>query len=295
MQTYYSILQNNEEEGAEKAWNKLEQSLNKSYELFISIHCLLIQIRDYAQRKIEIKKNKHLPTYADLHPMMRFVENKIFVAIEKNTVINKLLDNFSTNWSDCPEIIKEIWKKTEVSDFYREYMAKTESTIKDDYRVIISMILFFIANNKRIDEYLEDKSIYWNDEIEFVLSNVINDLSKIKSDLRYNLTPIYKKENDELFAKMLITKVIRNTMRFDTIIADTLRHWEVERLAFMDRIILHFALTEIIEIPDMPLAITFNEWIDIAKYYSTNKSSKFLNGLLDKILTKLKEEKQIVK
>ena len=295
MQTYYSILQNNEEEGAEKAWNNLERSLNKSYELFISMHCLLIQICDYANSRIEIKKNKYFATEEDLSPNMRFVENKILEAFRKNAIINKAFGNPSSNWSDCPEIIKSLWTKIEKADFYKEYMLANENSLKNDIKFITSIINRCIVNDAKIDDYLEDKSIYWNDELELILSNIINDLQKIKSDLRYNLSPMYKKDEDEDFARLLISKTVKNTIKFDSIISDTLKRWELERIAFMDRVILHIALAEILEMPNMPIPITLNEWLEIAKFYSTDKSSQFLNGLLDKIYIKLKEENKISK
>ena len=295
MQTYYSILQNNEEEGAEKAWNSLERSLNKSYELFISMHCLLIQLCDFANSRIEIKKNKYLATEEDLNPNMRFVENKIIEAFRKNAIINKAYCNFSSNWSDCPEIIKSIWTKVEKADFYKEYMLANENSLKNDMKIIVSIINVFLANSAKIDDYLEDKSIYWNDELELILSNIINDLQKIKADSQYNLSPMYKQDEDEDFARLLISKTVRNTIRFDGIISETLKRWELERVAFVDRVILHLALTEILEMPDMPIPITLNEWLEIAKFYSTDKSSQFLNGLLDKIYIKLKTENKISK
>jgi N utilization substance protein B len=296
MHIYYSYLQNNDDINSQKVWNNLEQSLNKSYELYISLHCLLIQICDYAYDRIEIKKNKYLPTQEDLKPNTKFIDNFIFESIRKEKTIKKILANNKYNWSDCNEIIKDIWNKIEKSEFYQSYMNNSDFNQKDDVKIINSIINEIIINNERIDEYIEEKSVFWNDELEFLLGNIINSIGKIKNnDNVYSLLPIFKNEDDEIFARELITKCVAHTIAYDEIISASLKKWELERIAFLDNIILHLALTEIIEMPDIPISVTINEWLDISKCYSTEKSSKFINGVLDKIYQDLKNERKIYK
>lgn len=297
MQTYYSFIQNNEDINLEKVWNNLEQSLNKSYELYISLHCLLLQISNYANNKIDIKKNKFLPTAEELNPNFKFVNNKVFASFRANSLISKYMSNISYNWKKETEIVKSIYNTIEKSNFYKQYMSSKDCSLENDITVIRGIIFNSIANNKDLDDCLEEKSIYWNDEIELLLSNIITNTSKIKEETGfvYILSPMYKNSDDEEFAKNIITKCLKNRKQYDELLSNTLKEWELERIALMDRIILHFILCEIIDMPDMPISIILDEWLEISKYYSTNKSSKFINGVVDKIYTQLKNERKIFK
>jgi N utilization substance protein B len=176
-------------------------------------------------------------------------------------------------------------------------MASDTVSIKEDYNIIEKIIVKAISENPLLDEILEDKSIYWNDDPEFMLSNILQNIKKLNDNniQNFHLQPVFKNEEDENFAKILIKKAALNKIKFDAIIIDTLQKWELERIAFTDRVILHLALCEFTEIPNMPVKVTINEYLDIAKYYSTEKSSIFINGVLDKIYIKLKEEKKLNK
>jgi len=294
MQTYYSYLQNNEDVSAEKAWNNLEQSLNKSYELYISLHCLLLQICKFAENKIEVKKNKFLATEAELNPNLRFVNNQVFKFLRKNPTIFRYFENLTYNWSDCNELIKSIYNQIEKSSFYKKYMSADECTIKDDIKIIRDIIINCIDNNSDVDNYLEEKNIFWNDDLELLLSTIIQNTSKIKEkdDFAYQLSPMFKCPEDEDFARELIIKCIKNRHRYDEYLNNSLKDWELERIALLDKIIIHLILCEILEMSDLPLQIILNEWIEISKYYSTNRSNKFINGVIDEICIKLKNERK---
>lgn len=296
MQTYYSYLQQKEELQKEKVWNLLYGNFSKSYELYISLHCLLLAISDFASDRIEIKKNKYLATTEELNPNTRFINNIVFPSISKNKIIAKYYNDEFYNWSDCENLIRELWQLIEDSNAYQNYMSSQSTTAKDDIKIINYILINIIPHNERVEEYLEEKSVYWNDELELIIANILKGISKIKSHNHdYTLLPIFNSQEDEDFAKKLITTVVSKTITYDKILSDELKMWDLERVAFLDRVILHLAICEVLEFPEIPISVTIDEWIEIAKYYSTEKSNKFINGLVDKIFTKFKNEKKIFK
>ncbi len=301
MQTYYAFLQSEEEWSSEKIQKNLEINIENSYDLYIYIHCLMIAISDHAKKRIEISKNKHIPTFDDLNPNTRFINNSIIKSFRENEKISEYYSNQNYNWSEYETFIKQTWTKISNSEFYQNYMEKPETTIKDDIKIISKILSKTIADNPKLDEILEDKNIYWNDDLEFLISNIIQNIKKLsgteenKYDLTYQLQTLYKNATDERFAKNLITKTALNKTKFDKIILDTLKKWELERIAFTDRVLLHLAFCEIYEFPELPVKVTINEYLDIAKCYSTEKSNIFINGILDKVYMKLKSENKLNK
>lgn len=297
MQTYYAFLQDGSETSISNIWNELERSINKSYELYINLHCLFISIFDYAEERIEISRKKLIPTYEDLNPNTKFIDNRIINSFRNEPTIKRYISNNDYNWSDHPEFIKRMWIVITNSDYYKEFMDSKTNSFQEDSKMINKIISKVFTDNIELDEILEEKSIYWNDDMEFLLSNILQSLKKYNEQniSNYRLLPIFKNEEDEQFAKTLIKKVTLNKVKFDKIILDTLQKWELERIAFMDRVILHLALCEFTEMPTVPIKVTINEYLDIAKCYSTEKSNVFINGILDKIYIKLKSENNLNK
>ncbi|MDD4148816.1 MAG: transcription antitermination factor NusB [Bacteroidales bacterium] len=294
MQTYYAFLQDSGDVSAERIWHELRFNIEKSHELYVYLHCLLLAVCDYAEGKIELNKKKHLPSHEDLNPNTRFINNKIFEAFRNNSTINNLYSNVDFNWSDYPEFIKSIWLQITTADYYKTYTSSEGNSIKEDIKIIDKIISKILVENSELDEILEEKSIFWNDDLEFLLSNIVQGIKKIKisedTPIRYSLKDVFRDAGDEEFAKKLIVKAALHKDRYDRNILETLKKWELERIAFIDRVILHLALCEINEFPDMPVKVTINEYLEIAKYYSTEKSSLFINGILDKIYNQLKEQ-----
>lgn len=292
MQTYYSFLQGNENLPVSKVWNELERSINKSYELYIYLHCLLIAVFDFAAERVEINRKKLIPTHENLNPNTKFIDNKIIDTFRSNPVINKYMSNNDYNWQEYSQFINNLWILITNSEYYSKFMASDIISVKEDYNIIENIILKTISQNDELDDFLEEKSIYWNDDVEFMLSNILQSIKKLndKNIGQFHLLPVFKNEDDENFAKVLIKKTALNKNKFDDIIINTLQKWELERVAFTDRVILHLALCEFTEMPNMPVKVTINEYLEIAKYYSTEKSSIFINGILDKIYVKLREE-----
>lgn len=285
MQTYYAFSQSPSEIDINGIQKELERSLNESYHLFLSLHCLLVSIFDFARDRMEIALNKHLATYEDLNPNKKFIDNQIISSIIKNRQIEAALRNQQLSWRENTEFLKTVWSSIVNSDYYKNYMLSTNSSFKEDRDIITNIINNTLLNNDDLDDILEDKSIYWNDDLEFLLSNIIQNLKRYNEHtiLNYMLPPLYKDEEDKTFAIHLLKKTILHYNEYDELILSILKKWELDRIAFLDRVIIHLALTEIMYIPDMPVKVTINEYLDLAKCYSTDKSNIFVNGILDKI------------
>jgi N utilization substance protein B len=292
MQTYYAFLQDGGELSITQIWNELERSINKSYELYINLHCLLISIFDFAEDRIEISKRKLVPSYEDLNPNTKFIDNRVIEAFRNEPTIKKYMSTSDYNWSEYPEFVKKLWQNIIMSDFYKKFMDSDKASIHEDVKILTKIISDILIENEELDEILEEKSIYWNDDKEFMLSNILQSIKKLNEEniQNYRLLAVFKNEDDEDFAKILIKKSALNKVKFDKIILDALQRWELDRIAFIDRVILHLALCEFIEMPTLPIKVTINEYLDIAKCYSTEKSNIFINGILDKIHVKLKSE-----
>ncbi len=297
MQTYYSFLQDSGEVSTGKIWRELQHNINQSFELYIHMHCLIIAIADFAENRMEISKNKHIPTETELNPNLKFINNKVIKAFRENTKISVYMNKTHFNWSEHPEFIKKLWFQVKESEYFNNYMESSKDSVKEDFQIVNKIISKTITGNPELDEILEDRSIFWNDDLEFLLSNIIQNAKKLDEENieNFHLAELYKNESDEKFAKELIVKASMNKDKFDELILDTLKKWELERVAFMDRVILHLAICEMTELPDMPVKVTINEYLDISKFYSTEKSSIFINGILDKIYYKLKNEDKLNK
>ncbi|PLX07437.1 MAG: transcription antitermination factor NusB [Marinilabiliales bacterium] len=297
MQTYYAFLQNSGDVSSDQIWKNLKFNIEKSYDLYISLHCLLIAVSDFAVDRMEIAKNKHIPTEKDLNPSTKFVENSIIKAFRDNDTILNYYGKKDYNWSEYPEFIKNIWSRIVNADFYIEYIENPETSLKQDVKIINKIITKILADNPELDDILEEESIFWNDDLEFLLSNIIQNIRKMPENepAQYELQPIFKNNADEKFAKDLIKKSSLHKDDYDQMILNTLKKWELERVAFTDRVLLHLALCEIEEFPELPVKVTINEYLDIAKFYSTDKSSIFINGILDKVYVKLKTDNKLNK
>ncbi len=297
MQTYYAFLQDGDNRNISSVQKELEWNINQSYQLFVHLHCLLIKVFDFAGARIEIGRNKYIPTKEEINPNTKFINNRIIAAFLNDSAITKAMSNMDLNWSEYPEFIKSLWQQISNAQYYRDYMSDPEISIRQDYEIINKIISKNIIYNSRLEEILEEQSIYWNDDLEFLCSNLIQNIKKYddKNIENFKLPAVYKNEDDEEFGKILIKRTALNKDEFDKIILDSLKKWELERIAFLDRVILHLALGEMTQIPDMPVKVTINEYLDIAKFYSTDKSSVFINGILDKIYSELKSSGKLNK
>jgi transcription antitermination protein NusB len=279
------------------AEKELFHSINKSYDLYHLLLQLLNDIRLHELEQIEIRRKKMSPTEDDLNPNMRFVNNIILVKVAENKALQDYVNKQKLSWHDNPELIRKLYNELSNTDEFKMYMNSPESSVNADRRIIEYFYAIIVADSDDLNQLLEEKSIYWNDDVEFVVSMIIKTLEKFKLSTPEfkSLLPLFKDEDDIDFTKTLFRKTLLNSEELRGIIKQHLRNWDLDRVAFIDVLIMEMALSEFMYFPTIPTKVSLNEYIDLAKYYSTPKSQTFINGILDKIQQTLKCEGKVVK
>jgi len=285
----------------DKSMNNSEKelffSLSKSYDLYNYLFALFIEIADYAQRKIDTNRSKLVPSPEDLNPNTRFVDNRIIHMLRNNRRLQAYLNQSKPSWNNHPELIKELYNFLAESVFFNEYMANPESSFFEDRKFVEKVFQNIILISEDLHIVLEEESIYWNDDIDLVVAMIIKTLRGFDehTDEYHPLLPKFKDKEDEQFARDLFRKTILNHDVLLELIEFHSSNWDLDRIAFMDILILQLALSEFLYFPSIPTKVTLNEYIELSKYYSTDKSRNFINGILDKALKELKASQRVHK
>lgn len=272
-------------------------SIEKTYELYHYFLLLIIELTTYAKKRIEIGKNKFRPTDKELQPNCRFAENKFAQQLTGNKQLNAYLKNKKISWTDNASVIKNLYDEILASPYFIEYMEAETDSYENDKNIWRKIFKKSILNNEDLENTLEEQSIYWNDDLDFVVSFVIKTIKKFEEESGADqaLMPMFKDEEDADFARKLFRSVLGNRTNYSALIDEHTKNWEFERIAFMDVVIMEIALAELINFPTIPVNVTLNEYIEIAKTYSTEKSGTFINGVLDNIVSQLKKENKLIK
>ncbi|NDP20374.1 MAG: transcription antitermination factor NusB [Paludibacter sp.] len=279
------------------AEKELFHSIEKTYDLYFHLLKLSIEITRFSAERIETKRNRLRPTSEDLNPNTRFIDNSFIAQLSKNVQFNEYLTARKLSWVNDSEIIKVLFEEIVSTDFYMEYMNAPSvdyAADKDVWRKIFKKI---ILQSEDLDDSIQDQNIYWTDDIEMVVSFIIKTIKRfdqLNGD-EQPLLPMFKDEEDAQFATKLIRSVLTKGASYREMIDANTKNWEIDRIAFMDIVIMEVALAELFDFPTIPVNVTLNEYIEIAKTYSTEKSGTFINGVLDNIVTQLKKENKLIK
>ena len=296
IQIIYAYYQNGSK-NLDTAEKELFFSLSKAYDLYNFLLLLMVEVTKYANKRLEAAKNKLAPSKEDLTPNTKFVDNQFIAQLEVNKQLLDFANNQKKTWENEPEFIKSLFEQIANSDIYKEYMAAETSSYDEDrefWRKIYKNIIF---NNAALDEVLEEQSLYWNDDKEIVDTFVLKTIKRFdpQNGAKQELLPEFKDEEDRDFARRLFRRAILNADYYRHLISSNIRNWDLDRVAFMDVIIMQLALAEILSFPNIPVSVSLNEYVDIAKLYSTPKSGGFINGTLDGIVNQLKKENKLIK
>lgn len=272
-------------------------SIGKFYDLYHKMLYVIVDLRRFAGNKIEIARNKKAPTYEDLHPNTKFIENQVIRQVEENEELKRYVNSKKLGWSQKKDFLKDLYSRLVESDLFRQYMDNPDRSYEEDKTMVIQIYSHFLADYDLLYQQLEEQSIYWNDEVDQIISMIIKTLKYLKADQKTGklIFPLFKKEEDKDFARKLLQKTIMRYPEFDDLIKENSENWDLERIAVMDILIMKMAITEMIEFPSIPTKVTLDEYIEISKFYSTDKSNIFINGILDKVITQLKAENRIQK
>lgn len=275
------------------ALNILSQSMGKARELYFRLLILPVELTSLRADQLEENRNKYLPTNEDLNPNMRFVENGLVASIAEDTDVAEYVEKNKLSWlpEDRP-LLESLLTHIIESDIYKDYMKFPATDYHTDCEFWRNIFKYVILDNEDFLESLESKSVYWNDDLGIMSTFFVKTVRRFEEGHRRPVLPMYKDEEDAKFGSSLFTDVVRNKESYRKYIDEAVvtEKWDTERLAFMDVVITMTALSEIINFPKIPLAVSINEYIEIAKSYSTSKSGAFVNGLLYSITRKLNEE-----
>jgi len=274
------------------AETELMFSIDKTYDLYHYLLMLVLEVADIASEKIDQALQKRIPTHKDLNPQRRFIDNQVIDQLRKNTAFKNYIFSKKLSWVNYSHILRLLYNKMIDWDIYVEYMESENNNYLSDKKFIIKLITDLFLNSEDLQSNLEEQSIYWNDDIEYVTAMVEKTLKKFKSDSGEDtpLMPLFKNDEDQEFVKTLFRKAVLHSDKCSELIDKNTTNWEVERIALMDILVMQLAITEILEFPEIPVKVTLNEYIEIAKYYCTSKSSTFVNGILDNIVKEIREE-----
>ncbi len=267
-------------------------SLSKAYDLYNYLLLLMAGVTHYAADRISFKSMKLRPTDSDINPNLKFVNNRFIAQLEVNAALCKFAEKSKVNWVEHSDILRRLLDKIEESDIYKEYMASETSSYEEDRELWRKLYKAFIFDNEELDALLEEQSLYWNDDKAIVDTFVLKTIKRFEESAgaEQQLLPEYKDINDMDFARKLFRTAVAKADEYRELMGENSKNWEMSRFAFMDVVIMQVALAEILTFGDIPLSVSLNEYVEIAKYYSTAKSGSFINGLLDSITKKLRAE-----
>ena len=295
MQSVYALLQSHNDDIIREE-KFLKHSILKLYELYVLNLQLLVEVQKLAARKMELSKKKILATKEDLKPNTKFIDNKIINTISESVSLDGFISlNNIKNWELDDEYVKIIFEELLQSDLYKNYLDTAEQSYKVDKAFVVNFFKEIIAPNDKLADYFEDNMISWVDDIPFVNTWVVKTLGNQKEDKVFILGNLYKDTDDENFVSEIFKKTILKHKEYEKDIEDKTPNWETDRIADIDMILIKMAIAEFINFPSIPTRVTINEYIEISKDYSTEKSSYFINGVLDKISKDFVQNKRIVK
>ena len=296
VQIVYAYYQNGGK-NLDTAEKELFISLSKAYDLYNYLLLLMVEVTKQANKRLNAAKNKLVPTKEELFPNTKFVENRFIAQLEVNKQLLEFSNNQKKTWENEADFVKTLCDKILESDIYKEYMASETSSYEEDRELWRKLYKNIIFNNIELDQVLEDQSLYWNDDKEIVDTFVLKTIKRFdeKNGAKQELLPEFKDEEDQDFARRLFRRTILNADYYRHLISENTKNWDLDRVAFMDVVIMQIALAEILSFPNIPVSVSLNEYVEIAKLYSTPKSGGFINGTLDGIVNSLKKENKLTK
>ena len=283
VQLTYAYYQNGNKlmDSAEK---ELLFSLSKAYDLYNYLLELIVAITREERRRVEVASQRALREGKDV-PSQKFAYNKFAVQLEENKQLMEFAETQKQSWSDSVEFVRNLCNQMEQSQTYADYMADTDDSYEADREVWRKLYRQLIQENESLDQLLEEQSLYWNDDKEVVDTFVLKTIKRFdpKNKSKQELLPEYKDQEDKDFAIKLFRATILNADQYQRYMSETSRNWDFSRLAYMDVVIMQIAIAEMLTFPNIPISVTINEYVDLAKLYSTPKSGGYINGMLDSI------------
>lgn len=298
MQCIYALT-HSQDDTLEKQVKFLKYSVDSMYTLYLLMLSLLVELQKRAEEQADITAKSYLGNVSDAYPdRKKFVNNKVLLQIADNKLLLEELSSRKLNdWYLNEEYIRLIYKEVVESEYYTTYMTSKTSSYEEDKNLLADLFKNVIAPNEKIYDYFEDDKLTWVDDIPIVNTFVLKLIKKAKPEVieSYFLPELLKEDDDMVYAKQLLTKTLLNDAEYVKEIVGKTPNWDKDRIADIDGILLKMAICELLNFPSIPEKVTINEFLEIAKEYSTPKSSIFINGILDKLVREYKSEGKLKK
>ena len=295
VQLTYAYYQNGNK-NIETAEKELLFSLSKAYDLYNYLLALIVGITKEARRHLEVAESRAKREGTPM-PSTKFVYNRFALQLEGNKMLNDFMETQKLNWDDEPEFLKKIYTQISESQIYKDYMDDPEDNYQADRELWRKVYRTLIQDNSDLDALLEEKSLYWNDDKEVVDTFVLKTIKRFDETNRQSqqLLPEYDSEDDKEYARKLFRATILNGDEYQHYMSEASRNWDFSRLAYMDIVVMQIAIAEMLNFPSIPVSVTINEFVDIAKLYSTPQSGGYINGMLDTIARHLIQTGKMLK
>jgi N utilization substance protein B len=295
VQLTYAYYQNGSK-NIDSAEKELLFSLSKAYDLYNFLLALIVSITREAQRHLEVAQSRAQREGTEM-PSQKFVNNRFALQLEGNKMLNDFMETQKKTWNDEPEFIKKMYQLVTESQIYKDYMASPEDSYEADRELWRKLYRTLIQHNDDLDALLEEQSLYWNDDKEVVDTFVLKTIKRFeeKNQSHQELLPEYDNEEDKDYARKLFRATIMNGDEYQHFMSEASRNWDFSRLAYMDIIIMQIAIAEMMTFPSIPITVTINEYVEIAKLYSTPRSASYINGMLDAIARHLTKTGKLLK
>ena len=296
VQITYAYYQNGGK-NIDTAEKELFFSLGKAYDLYNYLLMLMVEINRIAVRAVETAQNRYNRIHVGEPPSTKFIDNRFILQLEVNKQLLEFRENQKKTWGDEEDFVRSLYKQIVETNYYKEYMASAGSSYAEDRELWRKIYKNIICNNEKLDALLEDMSLYWNDDKFIVDTFVLKTIKRFDeaNGANQQLLPEFKDEEDREFAHRLFRNTLLNADYYRKLISENTKNWEFNRIALMDLVIMQIALAEMLTFPNIPLSVTLNEYVDVAKVYSTPRSGAYVNGLLDAIAKKLATDKLLTK
>lgn len=295
VQLTYAYYQNGHH-NMDTAEKELLFSLSKAYDLYNYLLGLIVAITQEERRRVDIATRRAEREGTET-PSQRFAFNKFATQLEENKQLNLFMEDKKMSWENDVEAVRKLCDQIERSPLYQEYMMSDAENYETDRELWRRIYRTLIQGNEDLDAILEEKSLYWNDDKEIVDTFVLKTIKRFdpanKAD--QELLPEYDDTEDREYALKLFRSTILNADTYQRYMSETSRNWNFSRLAYMDVVLMQIAIAEMLTFPNIPISVTINEYVDLAKLYSTPKSGGYINGMLDAIARHLVDTGRLLK
>ena len=298
---YGSVLSG--EMSLQQAEVNLEASCEATRDLYVFMLGVVSPLTQVAKDKIEAAKSKFNPTEQEKNPNMKFAENALAVLLDEDVDFQKIFTKKKFSWAQYDLVLKKIYSSIQEKEYFKSYMESPERSLAEDCWLFTKIYEEEFVDCEELENLLEEKSIHWNDDLAYSLTWCCKTLKELAKGGNWSLLPLYQSEllsgdgveSDKYFVRKLLQASFAGYEKYSAMIAESVAGWEKERLFSTDVVLISMGLAEAVTFPTIPVKVTMNEYVEIAKFYGTPKSRSFVNGLLDKLVAKLDEEGQIKK